>query len=143
MKKEEKIVEKSDNVAKASVPGKRAIDSSDANHKLIKKSDIILLVVILLVAVIGVSYIMSTKEPGGKVVISIDGEVIEEFQLSDDHEYQMVTDNGNNLIVIKAGVVDITEADCPDKVCVNHVPIENVGETIICLPHKLVVEIVE
>lgn len=112
-------------------------------HKLVKAADIILLVVVLVIALIGIIYIMSTRKPGARVVISIDGEVVEEFELSKDHEYQVVTDYGENQVVIKAGEVDITAADCPDKVCVNHVPIDNAGETIICLPHKLVVEIVE
>ena len=114
-----------------------------SGHKLVKASDIILLVVVLVVALIVIIYIMSTRKPGARVVISIDGEVIEEFDLSKDHEYQVVTGDGENQVVIKAGEVDITAADCPDKVCVNHVPIDNAGETIICLPHKLVVEIVE
>jgi len=39
--------------------------------------------------------------------------------------------------------VDVIEADCPDKICVKHTNIKNAGETIICLPHKLVIEIVE
>ena len=33
------------------------------------------------------------------------------------------------------------EADCPDKYCVKQGKIKNVGETIVCLPHKVVVEI--
>lgn len=110
---------------------------------IIKKSDIVLLVVILVVALIVLAYIMLTRKPGAKVQISIDGKVEKTFSLEEDYEYQVITDMGNNLIVIKDGVVDVTAADCPDRVCANHVPIKNVGETIICLPHKLVVEIVE
>lgn len=115
----------------------------EANSKLVKKSDIVLLVVVIGIALIALIYVMLTKTPGAKVQISIDGEIIKRLELSEDSEYKVVTNQGSNLVIIKDGVVDVTEADCPDKVCVNHVPIRHVGETIICLPHKLVVEIVE
>lgn len=110
---------------------------------IIKKSDIVLLGVILGVALIALACIMSTRKPGAKVQISIDGKVEKTFSIDEDYEYQVTTDKGNNMIVIKDGIVEVTAADCPDKVCANHVPIKNAGETIICLPHKLVVEIVE
>ena len=35
----------------------------------------------------------------------------------------------------------ISEASCPDKICVNHKRIQKSGETIICAPNKVVVEI--
>lgn len=113
------------------------------DDKLIKRSDIILIATVIAMAVIAMLYIMSTKKPGATVEISVDGNLIESFDLSEDKEYQVATDKGKNLVIIKDGKVDVIDADCPDKVCVNHVTIENVGETIICLPHKLVVEIVE
>ncbi len=115
----------------------------EADSNLIRKSDMILIAVVVVIAVIVLVYVMSTKKTGKIVEISVDGEVLESFDLSEDKEYQVTTDKGNNLVIIKDGMVDVVEADCPDKVCVNHVAIDSVGETIICLPHKLVVEIVE
>ncbi len=112
-------------------------------EKLVKKSDIILFVVILAIGIIGLIYIISNKEKGALLRISVDGEVVEEFYLSEDREFKITTKQGINLVVVKKGVVDVVDADCPDKICVHHVPIDSVGETIICLPHKLVVEIVE
>ena len=44
-------------------------------------------------------------------------------------------------MVIADGTADVTQADCPDKICVDHAPISRDRETIICLPHKLVVEV--
>lgn len=122
---------------------KRNQTHDDTNGKLVRKSDIVLLVVVLVIALVALGYVMLTKKPGARVQISIEGEVVEVFDLSKDREYQVTTEKGNNLIVIKGGEVSVTTADCPDKVCVNHTPIDDVGETIICLPHKLVVEIVE
>ena len=35
----------------------------------------------------------------------------------------------------------MAEADCPDRLCVRRGPVRYAGETIICLPHKLVVTV--
>ncbi|MBE5952657.1 MAG: NusG domain II-containing protein [Lachnospiraceae bacterium] len=118
-------------------------NSGGEKGKLIKKSDIILFVSVILIAVLALLYIMSTRNPGARVEISFDGEVVETFELSEDREHKVTTEKGNNLILIKNGTVDVIEADCPDKICVKHTNIKNAGETIICLPHKLVIEIVE
>ncbi len=54
-----------------------------------------------------------------------------------------VTDSegGYNLIMINEGTVQVTDADCPDKLCVKQRAINGYGESIICLPHKLVIQI--
>ena len=49
--------------------------------------------------------------------------------------------SGCNVIVIRDNVCKVTEADCPDGICVRHGGISHKGEAIICLPHRLVVEI--
>lgn len=46
-----------------------------------------------------------------------------------------------NLLVVSETGVSMEAADCPDQICVHHIPIQGGGESIICLPHKLVVEI--
>lgn len=46
-----------------------------------------------------------------------------------------------NLFVVTDGIVTMEAADCRDQICVRHIPIENDRESIICLPHKLVVGI--
>ena len=43
----------------------------------------------------------------------------------------------------KDGKASMAKADCPDKICVNHAAISKKGETIVCLPHKVVVEVVD
>lgn len=48
-----------------------------------------------------------------------------------------------NLVTISGGRVWMEEADCRDQLCVHHIPISTGGESIICLPNRLVVEIVD
>jgi hypothetical protein len=50
-------------------------------------------------------------------------------------------DSFYNLLLIEEGTVTMEAADCRDQICVHHIPISGVGESIICLPHKLVVTV--
>ena len=43
--------------------------------------------------------------------------------------------------MIKNGKADMTEADCPDKLCVHQKPVSKNHESIICLPNKVIVEV--
>lgn len=44
-----------------------------------------------------------------------------------------------NLISVTDGMVVVEAADCEDQICVRHKPVSSKGESIICLPHRLVV----
>jgi len=46
-----------------------------------------------------------------------------------------------NLLCISGEGVWMEAADCRDQICVHHEPITGGGESIICLPHRLAVEI--
>ena len=48
---------------------------------------------------------------------------------------------GKNVIVVEDGAVFMAEADCPDSLCVQMGRIYREGESIVCLPHGLVVRI--
>lgn len=50
---------------------------------------------------------------------------------------------GSNTVRISGGTVEVERSNCGNQVCVEHDPIERIGEQIVCLPHGLVVEIVE
>lgn len=75
------------------------------------------------------------------MTVTVDGELVKEMELNKDGEYCLQTDMGTNKIIVKDGFVSVEEADCPDKVCVKHKAISAEGETIICLPHRMVIEI--
>lgn len=110
------------------------------NKKL--KNDIILVAVMLCVAAAGFLIFTLTAKQGAAAVITIDGEVVDELSLLRDCVIRYETERGYNIVAIKDGIVTVSEASCPDKICVSHRPVSKTGETIVCLPNKLVVEIV-
>lgn len=107
-----------------------------------KKADKILILVLLFLAVGFAVFFFLRADVGGYVRITADGEVKAELPLSEDTLFRVETDTGYNIITVQDGYVSMQEADCRDQICVEHKKIHLTGETIVCLPHKLVVEIV-
>ena len=105
------------------------------------KNDIILAIVLLLTAVAGLLLCKAFQSEGDFAVVLIDGKESTRFSLSNDTEYVITTDHGTNTLIIKDGMADITLADCPDGICTDHAPISKSGETIVCLPHGVVIKI--
>lgn len=46
-------------------------------------------------------------------------------------------DGGSNVVFIRHGEICVSDADCPDKTCVNTGFIHNSALPIVCIPHKL------
>lgn len=107
------------------------------------RNDIILAGVILTLAAVFLAVFTLTAKEGQYAKILVDGEVKYTLSLDENTEKIVSTKYGENKIVIKDGNVSVASADCPDKICVGHREISKTGETIVCLPHKLVVEIGE
>lgn len=81
--------------------------------------------------------------PAGKVEISVDGQVVKTLSL--DKEEAFVAEGyggGTNHIIIEAGKVSVTEATCPDKVCVKQGWISQNGESLVCLPNRMIARII-
>lgn len=105
------------------------------------RNDIILAVVLLLVAVAGFLLYKSFQTEGDFAVVLVDGVETARFSLAEDIEYVIEASGGTNTLIIKEGKADVLAADCPDGICVAHASISKVGETIVCLPHGVVVAI--
>ena len=117
--------------------------SAENKHIGKKKKELVLILVILAVSALlyaGTRIIFS--KPPMRVEISVDGTVIETLDLNKDTELTVEGWNGGtNHVVIKDGTVHVTEASCPDKVCVNQGTIRRTGEAIICLPTRMIARI--
>ena len=107
-----------------------------------KKGDMILICIVLCLALCGFGFMLfGDRGTGGTLTVTIDGVVYKNYDLSKNQEVIMDETLGYNRFEIKDGVVKMMEADCPDQYCVDHAPIHRKGETIVCLPHKVVLEI--
>lgn len=128
-----------------------------------KKADIILIILCLLASVLLGMFFILFRGQGSTAVLSYDGAEISVINLSESGmTYYLVrkTDQGIvvetyelypelpvegdfNLFSVSNGSVNMAAADCKDQICVHHRPIAAIGESVICLPHRLVVEITD
>ena len=85
---------------------------------------------------------LSLMKDGDRVNVIKDGEITETYSLQKDLSVTINGENGQeNELVIKDKKAYVSKANCPEKICVSHRPIGKSGETIVCLPHRLVIEI--
>ena len=104
-----------------------------------KKRDIILIASILVVAIAFFLIVELTKEEGAGVVVKVDGVEVAEYSLSKSGTYPL--NGGTNILVIEDGKAYLSDANCPDKLCVHQGKISRTGEVITCLPNKLTVTV--
>lgn len=87
--------------------------------------------------------VLLLRSPGGTVQVRVAGAVTAGYPLDVDASYTITGVNGGtNLLVIEDGAARIEEASCPDGVCVHTGRIRRNGQSIVCLPNQVVVEIV-
>lgn len=110
-----------------------------------KKNDVILLAVLitLFLALVLILFLFIGRSESDTVVIEVDGKVIEELPIHKDTEYLIGGINGgSNLLIIKDGKAYVSEASCPDKVCVNTGALSEL-KPIVCLPNKVIITLKE
>ena len=113
----------------------------------LKKGDYLILLVVL-IALVVMLIMISGNQQGNQVHITADG-ITKTYSLSDKQRIRIPKSKDStgeqvdigNTIVIDNGQVYMEDADCPDQVCVHHKPISKNGETIICLPNQVFVEV--
>lgn len=109
------------------------------------KNDLLLIgggLVLALVVYLVMTFFQGQATHDAKAVVMIDGEIYGSFPLATNTiEKIELSDGSYNILEIKDGKADITEASCPDGICVNHRAVNKQSQSIVCLPNKVVVEI--
>ena len=83
------------------------------------------------------------SRPGDKVRVEYEGRLVGEYALAEDKSiYIPDEENTKNILNISGGEVYMSEADCPDKLCIKQGRIKNGGESIVCLPNSVVITVI-
>ena len=105
-------------------------------------------ILFLLLAAVAVSAALLLLRGGGEdspvARITRDGVLLEEIDLNEvDRPYTLTfeDESGSNTVSVEKGRIRVSEADCPDRVCVNQGWISDGTVPVVCLPHRLMVEI--
>ena len=105
-------------------------------------ADVLLIACVLLVAALGAVYLFFFKPVGDTVTVTMDGRGCAVYSLSQDGWYVITSGQGQqNVLVIQDGKASVVSATCPDGICAAHRPIFRDGESIVCLPHRVVITV--
>ena len=107
------------------------------NHR----NDAILIAVLVILGGALALFLFATRQSGGTVRVQINGGTVMELPLNEDTRVTLGEGEHTNILVIRDGTVQVVEASCPDQICVRHGAIRYEGESIVCLPHRLVVTV--
>lgn len=108
-----------------------------------KKRDIILIAIIAIV--IGQLIIINkfvNSEKADKVLVYFNNKLYQECSINDTKTISIKSGGVDNVISIHDKGVEMTHANCPDKVCVKTGFINKSGQSIVCIPHKINIKIV-
>ena len=103
-------------------------------------------IIFLAVALLGLLgwWALSSLGGGAVAVITLDGVEYDRIDLSkvtESYDIEIDTQYGHNTVHVEPGRISVTEADCPDGICVAQGAIDKGGVPIVCMPHHLVVKI--
>lgn len=87
--------------------------------------------------------LLQQQEAQNLVSIQQNGEEIYEIDLNTvktPYFLEIEGDNGiYNVVKVQAGQISISEANCPDQICVLRGDSDGSGGPIVCLPHKIII----
>lgn len=109
-----------------------------------KKKDMIIIAGALICAL--ALYLVSQVSLGAEassVVVTVDGVETLRRPLAMENRYEIAQEDGSlNVIRVEGGAVFMEEANCRDGLCIRQGKMKNAAKTIVCLPHKVVVQLI-
>lgn len=111
-----------------------------------KKGDYVVVLLIFLISVT-IFYISKTNlstSSDSNLIVNVNGEIVERQKLNSEFgekEFVVESEFGKNVIVVEDNSVYIKDSDCKDKTCIKMGKISKVGQSLVCLPNRLIITI--
>ncbi len=108
------------------------------------RNDVIFIAALLAIVALAGLFVFLFRQPGDTVVVTIDGEHYATYSLNENMTVPIHTGQDGeqiNVLIIRDGQAHVQEASCPDGICAAHKPIHREGESIVCLPHRVVITV--
>ena len=116
-------------------------NSSSVNKRKLRNDFILISSLIVILGLVGLCFMFFRGE-GNSVTVTVDGKLFGTYSLDENKTVEIRTgENGenSNILVIEDGRAYVSSATCPDGICASHKPIFRKGESIVCLPHRVVI----
>ena len=111
----------------------------------IKKRDVLIIISLLLLSLLMAFFVQKSKSniDGDYLLVELNGKEYGKYPLDEDKTFKVNSSNDEyNIVEIKDGKVNMKDANCRDLICTQMPEISKDGETIVCLPHRLILEVV-
>jgi len=113
--------------------------------KMLKRADILLIIILLFLSLLPLLFLPDSQASAVHADITINGQLWRRVPLSAHKGHETITvktpDGHYNTITIDDDTIAVQEADCPDRICIQQGKAKKPGDIIVCLPHKLLIEI--
>jgi len=119
-----------------------AIENDDSFYRT-TKLDLILIALILIFSTLSIFWISADqiRQPlqSKSAIIYQENVKVKEIDLSKDGIISIL--NGKMQIEVDKGKIRVLDSDCPNHNCVKMGWIQNKGQTIVCVPNRVLIEI--
>ena len=105
-----------------------------------KKLDFLVCAAVVLTGVC-LLFFAGGKGQGSQIEIQVDGKLHSVYSLSENTDVQISTAYGENTVRIQNGKASVVHSSCKDKIEINAGEISRCGESLICLPNRLVITV--
>ncbi len=106
-----------------------------------RRRDIGIILLMLSVCCIAM-YLLQRSKGVETAEISVNGELVASYVLADTPDGTFTLPEASGMVFsIEDGAISVAETNCPDKRCMHAGAIRKPRETIICMPHRLVITI--
>ncbi len=106
-----------------------------------KKKEIIIVSIIIICSLISILFVNMNRINGKTVIVKING--VEEYRYKIGENGEYILNNGTNKMCINDGKVYMIYANCDDHLCIKQGEINEIGESIVCLPNRISIVIKE
>lgn len=113
----------------------------------LRVGDIVVVVVVVTASVVSMFAVAQARPgaPGAEAIVEVNGREVHRFVLSDGQprrEIRVEGMNGPSTVVIEDGRAFMLESTCRDKICIGMGRVDSSGQSVVCLPNRVVIRIV-
>ena len=99
--------------------------------------DVVIVVLLLLLVALTLCFALGSAK-GASAEIYLGGKLYRRVDLSKDCEIDLE----HLTVIVEKVAIRVCDADCPDKICEERGAISKAGQTIVCLPNRIVIKVV-
>lgn len=106
-----------------------------------KRRDFLLVLGIVAAMLLAFLVQRALLSPGANAWISVSGQQVMQLPLAEDGQHQGDGALGSYQVVIESGMARMQQSTCPDQLCVHQGAIHQAGQSIVCLPNQVLIQI--